>query len=173
LYSAAGSQAYGLEQFYPAVGNITGFYLAGQTLTSTIVDLSTTASFSFQVGTVVQSGLTTTVSYSYPPPANITGILKTPTVYSSTENGASTVHVVYAVSDQFGIVRVCYFITSLFTDFFKPISLFFYVLLSKLLLDYSSQNRLFFLIIFIYLFIIILFIYLFFVLILCSHFFFL
>jgi hypothetical protein len=102
LYAAAGNQAYGISQFYPAVGNITGNYLAGQTLTSSIVHLSSTASFSYQVGSVHQSGLTTTVSYNYPPPANIAGILKTPTVYSSTENGASTVFVRYSVTDQLG-----------------------------------------------------------------------
>jgi hypothetical protein len=102
LYSATGNQAYGLSQFSPAVGNITGNYLAGQTLTSTIVDLTGSASFSYQVASVTQSGLTTTLSYTYPPPANIAGILKTPIVYSSIENGASTVVVAYSVTDQFG-----------------------------------------------------------------------
>jgi hypothetical protein len=98
--SATGN-VYATSLFTPVVGSLAGNYLAGQILSSSILDLTGTSTISYTIGNV---GLVSTsaVSFTYPSPANIAGILKTTVVYYSTENGASTVYVSYYVTDAFG-----------------------------------------------------------------------
>ena len=87
--------------FTPEVGSLATSQLADQALVSTIVDLSGSSSLKYSIGGLTIAS-TTDVSFTYPSPAQITGILKTSQVFNSVENGASTVHVVYTVADQFG-----------------------------------------------------------------------
>ena len=93
---------YAVSQFSPSLGNITGNYLAGQTLTTSIIDLIGTSTISYTLGSVSLPAQTVVSTYTYPSPANIVGILKTSTVYAATENSASTVYVMYSVTDSFG-----------------------------------------------------------------------
>ena len=89
------------HMFTPEVGSLATSQLADQALVSTIVDLSGSSSLKYSIGGLTIAS-TTDVSFTYPSPAQITGILKTSQVFNSVENGASTVHVVYTVADQFG-----------------------------------------------------------------------
>ena len=98
--SASGS-IFATSMFAPAVGYLGSHFLAGQTLTSSIIDLAGTSTLSYVIGNLSVAS-TTDVAFTYGPPVHIIGILKTPNVYFSTENGASTVHVLYSVSDAFG-----------------------------------------------------------------------
>jgi hypothetical protein len=92
---------FGGTQFSPAVGSLASHFLAGETLTNTITDFAGISSVSYKIGGVTLAS-TTAISFRHPSPANIVGILKTPTVYYSTENDASTVYVIYSVSDAQG-----------------------------------------------------------------------
>ena len=98
--SASGS-IFSTSGFSPVVGNISGNYLAGQSFTSGLVDITGTSTLSYTIGSLTLAS-TTAVTFTYPSPAHVVGILKTPTVYYSTENGASTVFVVYSVTDSYG-----------------------------------------------------------------------
>lgn len=89
-------------QFTPTVGSLvaSSTYLAGQTFSSTLVDFVGVASAQYALGGVPLTS--TSVSFAFSPPANVSGILKTATVYYSTENAASSVSVLYSVTDSVG-----------------------------------------------------------------------
>jgi hypothetical protein len=100
-FVSASGNVYAASQFTPGVGTLTGNLLAGQTLTSDIVDVTGSSSLNFWLSGMAQSS-TISVTFAYPSPANIAGILKTPKVYKSNENSANTVYVVYSVTDAQG-----------------------------------------------------------------------
>ena len=91
------------SQFTPPLGNLSGNvnYISGQTFSNTIVDVSGSSTVNYTIGSSTL-GPGTFISYTYPSPTHITGIIKTPTVYNSSENAASTVYVMYSVTDAFG-----------------------------------------------------------------------
>ena len=92
---------YPSTQFSPVLGNISGNFLAGQTFVSSVLDIVGSSTLTYSLGSITV-GATTGVTFTFSPPANVGGIIKTPVLYDSAENSASTVSVVYYVSDSFG-----------------------------------------------------------------------
>ena len=84
------------------VGNLTtsSNSFQGQVFSNSFIDLTGTSQVNYAIGGLPTNSLS--VSFTYPSPAHITGILKTPMIFYSTENGASTVSVLYSVSDAVG-----------------------------------------------------------------------
>jgi hypothetical protein len=101
VWLTASGNVYATAQFAPALGNLTGSYLADQIISNTFVDLTGASTVTYSVGSLALAS-TTSISFTYASPANIVGILKTPAVYYSTENGASSVYVRYSLTDAAG-----------------------------------------------------------------------
>jgi hypothetical protein len=99
-FLSTSGNVYATSQFAPGVGVLTDNLLAGQTLTCTILDVTGSSVVSHLLSDMALSSIS--MGFAYPSPANITGILKTPTVYKSSENGANTVHALYSVTDAQG-----------------------------------------------------------------------
>ena len=76
-------------------------YLADQSFSATLVDFTGPAAVSYSIGGNTLPD-TTVVTFAYPSPASIRGIVKTRIIFPSTENSVSTVVVVYSVSDNVG-----------------------------------------------------------------------
>ena len=92
--------AYSVSQFTPGLGNL-GNSISELSFTNTVIDLTGSSSISYSIGELLLPA-GTSINFVYPSPAHIAGILKTPIVYSSTENSANTVYVVYSITDAFG-----------------------------------------------------------------------
>ena len=99
----ASGNVFANSQFVPVVGaNLTNpNSISGQTFTDTIIDVTGSSTISYSIGNL-NLAATTSITFTYPSPANISGIIKTSTIYYSTENGASTIYVMYAVTDAYG-----------------------------------------------------------------------
>jgi hypothetical protein len=105
--------------FSPSVGNLTiqvgvdkGLpdpFLADRTFTSTAIGSAVTGGY-YQIGSnqlAITTAPTATGGTNYPAPARIFGILKTPVIFNSVENTASTVYVTYEVRDASGTFLFC------------------------------------------------------------------